>query len=258
MRVIAWNINSIKVRLEHLRELVKTADPDIVLLQEIKCETEKFPEDLISDLPYNFYISGQKTYNGVAILSKFRADEVNYNFDLNPLPDQARFLEITCNTPKGFYRVISLYAPNGGEVGSDKFHSKLKFYDALTSYLEKKKSIDEKMLIGGDFNIAPFDIDVYAPNELAGSTCFTLQERKKMRSLLNSGFFDIYRLLNPDKQDFSWWDYRAGAFEQNKGMRIDFILACASAVSDFNKCYIDYDSRAKDKPSDHAPIIISG
>lgn len=255
MIVATWNINSIKMRLEHLREFLTTTNPDVVLLQELKCETDKFPEEELSDLPYNFYINGQKSYNGVAILSKFRADEVVKDFNNNPCPQQSRFLEIACNTENGFYRFISLYAPNGGEVGSDKFQMKLAFFDALIPYLKEKQSIDEKLIVGGDFNIAPFDIDVHDPKGLAESTCFTIGERYKMRCLLNAGFYDLYRLFNQGKQEFSWWDYRAGAFEQNKGMRIDTLLACAGASSDFKGCQVDYHMRSRPKPSDHAPVV---
>ena len=256
MKVATWNINSIKSRLEHFLTFVKEADPDIILLQELKCETEKFPHSELSHLPYNFYIHGQKSYNGVAILSKFKADEVTYNFENNPLPEQSRFIEAQIQTPAGYYSIISLYAPNGGEVGSEKYEFKLKFYDALNAYLEARGRFNEKILIGGDFNIAPFDIDVHSPAALANSTCFTLAEKQKFRALLNSGYDDMFRLIHPQAQEFSWWDYRAGCFEQNKGMRIDMILTSPAAASDFKNCYMDYNSRTLTKPSDHIPVII--
>jgi exodeoxyribonuclease-3 len=247
------------MRLQHLIELLQNDKPDIVLLQETKCENEKFPTNALGDLGYNVYIHGQKSYNGVAILSKFRADDgaedIKYSFYGNPIAEQARFLEITAMTSIGFCRIISLYAPNGGEVDSDKFESKLKFYDALTAYLEGIKSFDEKLIIGGDFNIAPFDIDVYNPKKLLNTTCFTLAEKEKMRILLNTGFDDLYRVHNINKQEFSWWDYRAGSFEQNKGMRIDTLLATSNVVEMLDKCYIDYNMRSKQKASDHSPVI---
>ena len=256
MKIATWNINSIKVRIEHLLNFVKECDPDILLLQEIKCLTENFPYEELSHLPYNLYIHGQKSYNGVAILSKFKADEISTEFTGNPCPEQARFLRMSVQTPIGFCRIISQYAPNGGEVDSDKYELKLKFYDALTKYLSTTKEYDEKLIIGGDFNIAPFDIDVYSHINLANSTCFTLPEKQKFRNLLNHGFDDLFRLIHPTTKEFSWWDYRAGGFEQNRGMRIDMILTSSNATSYFENCRMDYGMRAKVKPSDHIPVII--
>ncbi len=257
MKIATWNVNSVRSRLEHLKEFLRAQKPDILLLQELKCETEKFPLEELSDFPYNFYVHGQKSYNGVAVLSKYRADEVKYDFDYNPVSEQARFIEFACQTEIGYCRIICLYAPNGGEVASDKFQSKLEFYDALTNYLNSIKTNDEKLLIGGDFNIAPFNIDVHDPAELANSTCFTLEERQKFRIILNNGFEDAYRYFNPDSREFSWWDYRKGAFEKNEGMRIDGFLVSDSAIASFKKCYIDYDLRTAPRPSDHAAVIMT-
>ncbi len=255
MKIAAWNLNSIKSRLSHLRHFLQEVKPDILLLQELKCETEKFPFEELSDFAYNCYVHGQKSYNGVAILSKFRADEIINNFPGNPCPEQARFLEIRSHSPIGFCRFISVYVPNGGQVCSDKFALKLQFYDALSAYLAQHDSLDEKLIIGGDFNVAPFDKDVYSPKDLANSTCFTLSERQKLRTILNSGLEDLYRLTCPNKQEFSWWDYRAGAFEHNRGMRIDLLLASSKAACHLQRCYIDYQMRTLPSPSDHAPII---
>lgn len=257
MKIVTWNINSVKMRLPLLLDFINETSPDILLLQELKCETDKFPYDELSHLSYNFYIHGEKSYNGVAILSKYPADEIIYNFPNNPCESQSRFLEIALQLPIGYCRIISLYAPNGGEVSSDKFSLKLKFYDALIAYLESKKNFEEKIIVGGDFNIAPFDIDVYSPKHFEGSTCFTTEEKQKLRVILNSGYEDLYRLLHPNSQEFSWWDYRAGAFEHNKGMRIDMLLATTNACGFFKECYMDYHMRSKAKPSDHVPIIAS-
>jgi exodeoxyribonuclease-3 len=255
LKIVTWNVNSAITRMQHLMELIKEHDPDIICLQELKCTDEKFPKLEFEHLPYNLYLNGQKTYNGVAIFSKIPADEIKTEFPGNPIPDQARFIEAAFNTDIGYIRVISLYAPNGGEVGSDKFVTKLEFYDAFTIYLESIKSFEEKIFIGSDYNIAPFDIDVYAPEALKNSTCFTYEERQKLRTILNMGFVDNFRIIHPEKQEFSWWDYRAGAFEQNKGMRIDSIISSSNAVANLKDCTIDYKAREKQKPSDHAPVI---
>lgn len=256
-KIVTWNVNSVKMRLAHLLELIKKHDPDIICLQELKCETEKFPYNEFAHLPYNLYIHGQKSYNGVAIFSKIPADEISTDFDNNPLQSEARFIEITARTPIGYARIISLYAPNGGEVNSEKYQNKLKFYDKFTDYLIKRQSIDEQLFIGSDYNIAPFNIDVHDPNNLRNSTCFTLPEQEKLRTILNNDFVDNYRALHPQTQEYSWWDYRAGAFEQNKGMRIDSIISSSNAIQHLNECIIDYNMRTRSKPSDHAPVIAS-
>lgn len=255
LKIVSWNINSIKARLSHVIDFIKQHDPDIVALQELKCETEAFPYDALSDIPHNLYIHGQKTYNGVAILSKMPADAIKTNFACNNIPDQARFIEIMINLPIGMTRVISLYAPNGGEAGGEKFKLKLNFYDNFTKYLKSIKNLDENIVICSDYNVAPFGIDVYAPKELEHSTCFTLEEKIKLRKILNSGFIDNYRICNPKNQEFSWWDYRARGFQHNKGMRIDSILTNAYLTKYLYKCNIDLQEREKTRPSDHAPVI---
>ncbi len=255
MKIVTWNVNSINSRMELLLNFLASENPDICLLQEIKTEEAKFPYEALSHLPYNIYVSGQKSYNGVAILSKFQADEISKNFPGNPLPGEARFIEGSFLIKGSMYRIISLYVPNGGEVGSDKFQNKLIFLEAFCDYVESIKRIDEKTAIGGDFNVAPFDIDVYSAEELKNSTCFTHEEKTRMRKILNLGMYDLFRLSSPSKREFSWWDYRAGAFEKNAGMRIDTILASAGLAQKLDNCRIAYETRALVKPSDHAPVI---
>jgi exodeoxyribonuclease-3 len=206
-------------------------------------------------LSYNVYVHGQKSYNGVAILSKFPADEVITKFDTICSQDQARIIQISLQSPIGFCSIMSVYAPNGSFPGSDKFEMKLGFYDDFIAYLHSQKSIDNKLIIGGDFNIAPFDIDVYSAQELHNTTCFTNQEKKRLRTILNSGFEDLYRVCNPRQQEFTWWDYRAGNFEKNRGLRIDTILASSNLVDNLHSCSIHYSWRSKDKPSDHVPVV---
>lgn len=255
LKIITWNVNSVNVRAQHLIELIKEHAPDIICLQELKCINEKFPTELLQDLPYNLYIHGQKTYNGVAILSKIPADEVKTEFPGNPIPEQARFIEATFSTDIGYARVISLYVPNGGEVNSDKFEIKLKFYDAFTSYIKSIKSFEEKIFIGSDYNVAPFDIDMHAPEKLRNSTCCTYIEQQKFRTILNLGFVDNFRAKHPEMKEFSWWDYRTRAFEHNRGLRIDTILSTSNALAHLKECIIDDKTRSKQQPSDHAPII---
>lgn len=254
-KIATWNVNSIRSRLEHVTDFLRDQDPCILLLQETKCTNDQFPHDHFSALPYNVSIHGQKSYNGVAIFSKYPIDEIKTDFRGNPCPAQARFLEVTCTTPIGYSRIISVYVPNGGEVGSEKFAMKLEFLSALTSYLNEIDAQDENLIVGGDFNVAPFDIDVYDPAALVNTTCFTEVEKGRMRTLMNKGFEDLYRLKHPDAQEFSWWDYRAAGFRRNLGMRIDFLLGNNNVLSKLQECYIDKSSRGKPQPSDHVPVV---
>ncbi len=255
IKVAVWNVNSINSRLDSLLQFVSIHQPDFLLLQELKCDDSKFPYEALESLNYNFAISGQKTYNGVAILSKYKLEEISTEFPGNPDPLQARFVEAAAFTEIGYIRLISVYVPNGGEVDSSKFEYKLKFLDKFQSYLSTKSSIDELLIVGGDYNVAPEDIDVYDPKHLQDSTCFTMVERRAMRSLLNLGFEDAYRLLHPNSSEFTWWDYRANSFNNNRGMRIDHILLSPKAADCLEKCYIEQDHRAQEKSSDHAPIL---
>lgn len=254
-KVATWNINSINVRLDQLKEFIKYHDPDVICLQELKCTTNRFPYEELRTLPYYSYVCGQKSYNGVAILSKIPSNQTITNFLGNPISEEARFIECSFHTKIGHTRVISLYAPNGGKVGTDKFKTKLYFYDMFIKYINSKKSFKEKLIIGSDYNIAPFDIDVYAPDKLRNTNCFTLVEQKKLRTILNNGFIDNFRAKHPRKKEFSWWDYRSSGFEQDKGMRIDTIISSSNLLQNLDNCIIDYSFRQKTKPSDHAPVV---
>ena len=254
MKIACWNVNSIRVRQEILEDFLSRENPDILMLQELKCQEPQMPN--FDALSYNIVGSYQKTYNGVAIFSKYPIDEVKTDFDGNPDPEQARYIEISCITEIGYCRFICVYVPNGGEIGSDKFSYKLKFYDALTKYVQKLGHNDELLFVSGDYNVAPNDIDVYDPSGLREHVCFTLLEREKLYKLKNEcRLLDAYRLLYPLKSEFTWWDYRGGGFSHNKGMRIDHILLNPFAANMLKDCYIDLTAREKPKTSDHAPII---
>lgn len=255
MKIASWNVNSVKARCPNVLEWIEINNPDLLMLQELKCEEAAFPQDAFSHLSYNYAISGQKTYNGVAILSKYPIDDVKKNFPNNPCPEQARFIEVTFTSPVGYTRAINVYVPNGGEVGSDKFALKLEFLSNLHLYLKSIASYEENIIIGGDFNVAPFDIDVYAPKDLENSTCFTLGERKLMRQILNDGWLDLYRIIHPAVAEYSWWDYRAGAFQHDLGLRIDFLLSNAKLANNLLSVSMDKQARGKEKASDHAPVF---
>lgn len=256
MKIACWNVNSIRSRLTQVISWIEKHDPDVVLFQELKCEELAFPHEAFSHLPYNNAIVGQKTFNGVAVFSKYVIDNIIEDFPGNPYSEQARFVEVSFDTPIGYSRVISVYVPNGGEVHSDKFELKLKFLEAFTKYLHNIKSTEENIIVGGDFNVAPFDIDVYAPQQLQHTTCFTIQERALIRSIFNDDWIDLYRVLYPAKCEYTWWDYRANSFEHNHGMRIDMLLGNPRVGDMVKEFLVDKEARGEEKASDHAPIMM--
>ncbi len=232
---------------------LKENNPEVVLLQELKCETEAFPYMEIEDAGYNVAVSGQKTYNGVAILSKFPLEDVVKKLPGDEADEQARYIEAVVSGDK-IFRVASVYVPNGGEVESDKWQYKLKFLERLKQHTSELMGYDEIMAIGGDYNVAPEPQDVFDPKNLNGTTCFHQKEREKLNSILNLGMTDCFRAVHPEKHQFSWWDYRGGGWEQNKGMRIDHLLLSPEAADLVKTCEIDEKERGKEKASDHVPV----
>lgn len=255
MKIATWNVNSVKSRLEHLLGWLKEDAPDIVLLQELKCVEEAFPAMEIGDLGYNLAIHGQKTYNGVAILSKFPLDDVRKGLPGDDSDEQARYIEAVASFKGGAVRVASVYVPNGQEVGSDKFAYKMKFYDRMRAHLASLMQLNEITIVGGDYNVAPEAIDVHNPKAWERSILFTAEERAKLHALFHLGFYDAFRTLHPEKKQYSWWDYRAGAYEKNDGLRIDHLLASPQAMDRLESCEVVEKLRTLEKPSDHAPVM---
>lgn len=264
MKIATWNVNSINSRMHLFPQWLEESGVDIVCLQELKCIDEKFPHLEIESLGYNIATNGQKTYNGVAILSKYPIEEVIKNlptFEDDAEPKQSRYIECEISVNGKFFRVASVYVPNGNQVGSEKFEYKMRFFDALAEHMNNINDIEENIIIGGDFNVAPTDIDVYDPKSLRGQICFHPQEQEKFFALENTNYQDIYRRLHPansasdNAQKFTWWDYRGNSWGFNKGMRIDFLMANPTAADITHKCFVDLDVRGKEKTSDHAPVI---
>lgn len=253
--IATWNVNSVKSRLAHLVQWLKERDPDIVLLQETKCINEAFPAMELEELGYNLALYGQKTYNGVAILSKYKLEDVVISLPGEETDDHARYIEAVVTLPDSAMRVASVYVPNGMAVGSEKYAYKLRFYERLHRHLQNLLAWDEKLVVGGDFNVAPEVIDVHDPAAWDGHILFSLPERAALRTLFHLGLYDAFRTLHPDRQEFSWWDYRVNAFPANKGLRIDHVLLNAHAVDRLESCGTDTVPRAWEKPSDHAPVI---
>lgn len=255
VKIATWNVNSIKSRLEHLVEYLRSDDaPDVLLLQELKCQTDVFPYMEIEDCGYNIAVHGQKTYNGVAILSKHPIDDVTKGLGGDDSDEQARYIEAVISLNDKAIRVASIYVPNGQSPDSDKFQYKLKFFDRLYNHVQELLKYDEALILGGDYNVAPAPIDVFDAAALDGTTCYHPLERQKFRSLLGLGLTDAYRAMNDTKQQFSWWDYRAGAWQRNQGMRIDHLLLSPEAADLVKQCDVYMPLRAKEKASDHTPV----
>jgi exodeoxyribonuclease-3 len=255
MKIATWNVNSIRSRLHQLLPWLKDAAPDVVLLQELKCTEDTFPKMEIEDLGYNLAIHGQKTYNGVAILSKFPLSDIECGLAGDASDDQARYIEAVVSTKHSAIRVVSVYVPNGQSPDSEKFPYKLKFLERLHVRLNIIKTYDEVSIIGGDYNVAPFAIDVFDPAKLEGSVCYHPEERIRLRRIFNYGWYDAYRTLHPQSKAFSWWDYRDASFERDAGLRIDHLLLSPQATDKLVSCDIIKDMRASDKPSDHVPVM---
>jgi len=250
IKISTWNVNSLNVRLPRLLDWLRDQQPDVLALQETKLIDADFPTLDIANAGYRAVFSGQKTYNGVAILSRLPASEVVT--DLPGLDDpQRRVLGATV----GAVRVLNLYVPNGQAVGSDKYLYKLAWLDALAQWLPAQLARYPQLVVLGDFNIAPEDRDVYDPVAWAGQVLCSEPERVAFRRLLDLGLKDTFRLFPQEAQAFSWWDYRAAAFRRNIGLRIDHILASPALAAVCAACQVDKAPRRLERPSDHAPVV---
>jgi len=252
MKIASWNVNSLNVRLPHVLQWLETAKPDLLGLQETKLTDEKFPQAEIEAAGYNVVFSGQKTYNGVAVLSRQPQTAADVVTDLPGLDDpQRRVLGATY----GDVRFLNLYVPNGQEVGSDKYAYKLDWLAKLRAYVEAQLKQYPKFVMVGDFNIAPDDRDVHDPAAWAGSVLCSEPEREAFRGLLDLGLSDTFRQFEQEEGSFSWWDYRQAAFRRNLGLRIDHILASTDLASRCTASSVDKEPRRWERPSDHAPAV---
>lgn len=249
-RIASWNVNSLNARLEHVMNWLREVKPDIVLLQETKVTDDKFPKEPLEDLGYNVACHGQKTYNGVAILSKRPIEDLSVGLPGDAGDEQCRYIEAVVGTR----RVISVYVPNGQEPGSDKFAYKMAFYDRLNAHITTLLHYEEALIMGGDYNVALAPLDTHDPKKCANRILFTDEERGKLRALLGLGLYDAFRAKYPEKKEFSWWDYREGSWQANKGMRIDYLLLSPQATDQLEDAGIDLAPRALQKASDHTPV----
>ncbi len=249
-KIATWNVNSLNVRLPHVLAWIDVAQPDVLGLQETKLTDDRFPVQELVDEGYHSVFSGQKTYNGVAILSREEAlDPVT---DIPGLDDpQRRILAATV----GEVRIINLYVVNGSEVGSEKFEYKLRWLDRVTAWLATEIEEFENVIVLGDFNIVPDDRDVHDPEGWREKILCSTPEREALGKILDLGFQDSFRLFEQQERTWSWWDYRMNAFRRKMGLRIDLILASKAMAQRCIASYVDIEPRRQDRPSDHAPVI---
>ncbi len=254
VKIATWNVNSIAARKQRLINFLDRHRPDALCLQELKCIEEKFPYAELREVGYHAAVVGQKSYNGVAILAKEELGDIRVGMNEPSFDQDARVISATV----AGVRVISVYVPNGKEVGADKYFYKLNWLKQLRTYLAKDYRSDQPLVVAGDFNIAPQDIDVHDPKLWDGKILCSEAERQALSELVEFGLVDTFRDLHPDDGAFSWWDYRGLSFPFNKGLRIDFILATPACAKACKSAYIDRDERKggkADVPSDHAPVL---
>lgn len=259
MKIATWNINGIKARHDNLVAWLRESAPDIACLQELKSVDENVPREEIEALGYNVETHGQKGFNGVAILSKLPFDEVNRGLPLmeGDEPDeQARFIEGVFSVPGGALRVACLYLPNGNPVDSEKFPYKLSWMRRLEAWARDRLSLEEPLILAGDYNVIPMPEDCHDPSAWEGDALFRPESRAAFRSLCNLGFTEAIRAASDDPGLYTFWDYQAGAWQKNNGIRIDHLLLSPEAADRFRSASIEKDVRSWEKPSDHVPVAI--
>jgi exodeoxyribonuclease-3 len=256
MRIATWNVNSLRQRIEHLAFWLREVSPDVVCLQETKCLDEAFPRAEIEELGYNVAIHGQKTFNGVAILSKRPFDEVNLRLPGDEADEQARYIEAVIPAENGVVRVASIYLPNGNPAPGDKYAYKLAWMDRLTAHARALLQLEEPFVLAGDYNVIPDARDARHPEAWLDDALFLPQTRQRFRTLLNLGLTEAVRATTDTGGLYSFWDYQAGAWQKNNCNRIDHLLLSPQAADRFTGYAIDKDMRAREKPSDHVPVRI--
>lgn len=254
MIVATWNVNSVKIRVENTLAWLKERDPDIVCLQELKCVDEAFPRESFESAGYNVATHGQKTYNGVAILSKLPLEDVTPRLPGDDSDEQARYLEAVVSTGSGAVRVASLYLPNGNPLGTEKFTYKLAWMDRLIRHARARLALEEPFLLCGDYNVIPMPEDAKNPKDWVNDALFQPESRGKLREFAALGFTDALRACDDTPGLYSFWDYQAGAWQRNNGIRIDHLMLSPQATDRLVTAGIDRDVRGWEKPSDHVPV----
>ena len=255
MKISSWNVNSVRARIENIIHYLKNFSPGVLMMQEIKTENKNFPINDFQNIGYDSHVFGQKSYNGVAFLSKKKI----INFDIQFIKDknnQSRIITGDIENKSKLIKLINIYVPNGNPIGTEKYNYKKIWFDSFIKKVKKSLSENENIIMAGDFNVIPEKNDVHDYKKYENDALFKLEIRKKFRELINCGFHDIYRYFNKDRQEYTFWDYMAGSWQKNKGMRIDHFLVSNNILNDIKKVNINKGPRSKIKPSDHTPIEI--
>jgi exodeoxyribonuclease-3 len=256
MKIATWNINGVRARIEGAAAWVKDVQPDILCLQEIKSEEASFPREPFEDLGYNVAVLGQKGFNGVAILSKLPLEDVSTGVAGDDADAHSRFIEAVVSVPSGALRVVSLYLPNGNPIGSEKFDYKLAWMARLEASTRRRLADEEAFVLAGDFNVIPEPIDACYPDNWRGDALFQPETRAAYRKLLNLGLTDAFRACEAGPDHYTFWDYQAGSWQKNNGIRIDHMLLSPQAADRLISASIDKRTRGWEKPSDHVPVIV--
>lgn len=251
MKIVTWNVNSINTRLEHVKRYLRESGPDVLMLQELK--TENFPAQDFENLAYHSRAVGQKAYNGVAILSKHDINVIAQRLPGEDSDEQARYIEVEINN----LRLINIYAPNGNPVPGEKYDYKLRWMKRLTQRLRDYVANDQSFVIGGDFNIIPEEKDCRDPKAWKDDALFLPDSRKALRTLENLGLYDAFRIFDTRARQFTFWDYQAGAWQKDNGIRIDHFLLSPALTDRMESCVINRDPRGWEKPSDHTPVELT-
>lgn len=258
LTIASFNVNSLRARLANILGWLNDAKPDVALLQEIKCQESEFPRLEIESLGYQVAISGQKSYNGVAILSRTKFDLVERALPGDESDVQARYLEAVIDHPEGEVwkscRVATIYLPNGNPVESEKYPYKLAWMRRLRTHAEQLLRHEQPIVLGGDYNICPTDLDVYDPAGWADDALCRPESRAAFRAIVNLGYTDAFRVCNGEGHRYTFWDYQAGRWQRDEGLRIDHLLLSPQAADRLEDCQIDRKPRMQEKPSDHTPI----
>lgn len=255
MKLATWNVNSLRVRLPQVLDWLKQHPVDMLCLQELKLNQDKFPLEAFEEIGYTAQWAGQPTYNGVAIISKIEGIDIQRN-----IPEyedhQQRIIAATYDSKIGPLRVISAYCPNGQDLESDKYQYKLDWFEALHDWLQKQLSTYPHLVILGDYNVAPQDLDVHDPKKWEGKVHVSPAERAAWNRLIDLGLHDAFRMFDTENPGFSWWDYRRGAFRRDAGLRIDHALISTALKPYCTSCWVDKAPRSNEQPSDHTPVIV--
>ncbi|UTP38148.1 exodeoxyribonuclease III [Phenylobacterium sp. LH3H17] len=255
MRIATWNVNSVNARLETVLRWFEEASPDVACLQEIKCVDEKFPAEAFERLGYNVAVHGQKSYNGVAMLSKTPLEDVRKGLPGEDEDEQARYLEAVVSGPTPV-RVACIYLPNGNPIETDKFGYKLRWMARLKAHAQELLAYEEPLALVGDYNVIPEARDAAHPNNWLGDALFQPESRAAFRALKNLGLTEAFLAIDGSPEAYTFWDYQAGAWQRNNGIRIDHALLSPQAADLLRGCVIHRDVRGWDKPSDHVPVVV--